>query len=200
MKIGIYGGTFDPPHNGHVHACRAFYNAFDMDKLFVIPNAIPPHKERHSKTTNEYRLEMTRLAFEGIGDKIEVSDIELKRAGKSYTKYTIEHFVDCGADEILLLCGTDMFVTFDTWYDFEYIFKNATIVCIRREDDKSLGDLILEKYEQYKRLYDAKIEFINVEAIEASSSEIRGSVDSQKAKELLPKAVFDFIIEKGLYR
>ena len=58
----------------------------------------------------------------------------------------------------------------------------------------------VEKYEQYKRLYDAKIEFINVEAIEASSSEIRGSIDSQKAKELLPKAVFDFIIEKGLYR
>lgn len=200
MKIGIYGGTFDPPHNGHVHACKTFYNAFDMDKLVVIPNAIPPHKQQKSNVDQFARLEMAKLAFENIGNKIEVSEIELKRAGKSYTKDTIKYFLENEVDEILLLCGTDMFITFDTWMDFQFIFDNATIVCIRRENNTLLGNLINQKAAEYKEKYNAKIEIIDTHVVEISSDEIRKNIMSVEVKNFLPKSVYDFIIERGLYR
>ncbi|MBR2295857.1 MAG: nicotinate (nicotinamide) nucleotide adenylyltransferase, partial [Clostridia bacterium] len=136
MKIGIYGGTFDPPHNGHVNACKSFVNAIQMDKLYVIPTSIPPHKQRESSVSGDDRYEMARLAFSEISDKIELSRIELERSGKSYTADTLRYFKAQGAKEIFLLCGTDMLVTLDEWYDFEYIFRSATIVYIRRESDQ----------------------------------------------------------------
>ena len=200
MKIGIYGGTFDPPHNGHVHACKCFYDAFEMDKLYIIPTAIPPHKTRSSSVSGELRLEMARLAFADIGNNIEFSDIELKRAGKSYTRDTIKYFVDSGADEILLLCGTDMFVTFDEWYDFTYIFDNAIIVCMRRENDEHYGDLIEKKCAEYREKYNARLEFIDASPIEISSSDIREHIDDEKSKSSIPEAVYDFIKERGLYK
>ncbi len=200
MKIGIYGGTFDPPHNGHVHACKCFHDAFEMDKLYIIPTAIPPHKTRSSSVSGELRLEMARLAFADIGNDIEFSDIELKRAGKSYTRDTIKYFVDSGADEILLLCGTDMFVTFDEWYDFTYIFDNAIIVCMRRENDEHYGDLIEKKCAEYREKYNARLEFIDASPIEISSSDIREHIDDEKSKSSIPEAVYDFIKERGLYK
>lgn len=199
MKIGIYGGTFDPPHNGHVYACQSFYDAFDMDKLYIIPTAIPPHKLRASDVSADLRFEMAKLAFSGIGDKVEFSDIEIKRAGKSYTKDTIRHFVDRGVGEILLLCGTDMFVTFDEWVDFQYIFNNATIVCIRRENDEKYTELIKNKSAEYVEKYNAKLEYIDVPAVEISSTDIRNDIRGDSAKALIPKPVYDFILERGLY-
>ncbi len=200
MKIGIYGGTFDPPHNGHVHACKCFYDTFYVDKLMVIPTAIPPHKIQQSKVEATARLEMVKLAFQDIGNRIEISDVELKRKGKSYTKDTIKYLLDNGANEILLLCGTDMFVTLDTWVEFEYIFNNAIIVCIRRETDEHYEELIKKKSIKYKEDYDAKIEFINVSAVEISSSEIRENIDKEYIKSLIPEKVYKFIIERGLYK
>lgn len=200
MKIGIYGGTFDPPHNGHVHACKCFYGSFNLDKLFIIPTAIPPHKTRESSVSGEDRLEMARLAFASVGERIEISDLELRREGKSYTKLTIQHFVNSGIDEIYLLCGTDMFVTFDTWYDFTYIFEHATIVCMRRESNMELDDLINQKAAEYKKKYNARIEFINEKPIEISSSELRKGILSGESAKYLSKDVYEFIIKRGLYQ
>lgn len=195
MKIGIYGGTFDPPHNGHVHACKSFYNAFELDKLLVIPTSIPPHKARTTSVSGWDRMEMARLAFSNIGEKIEISDVELKRKGKSYTRDTIKYFLENGVDEILLLCGTDMFVTFDTWYDFTYIFKNATIVCIRRENNLDSEELIKQKTVEYKQKYGAKIEFLDVHPVELSSTDIRAEINGA----YIPKLVYDYIVKRGLY-
>ncbi|MBQ3040963.1 MAG: nicotinate (nicotinamide) nucleotide adenylyltransferase [Clostridia bacterium] len=200
MKIGIYGGTFDPPHNGHVNACKSFVNAIQMDKLYVIPTSIPPHKQRESSVSGDDRYEMARLAFSEISDKIELSRIELERSGKSYTADTLRYFKAQGAKEIFLLCGTDMLVTLDEWYDFEYIFRSATIVYIRRESDQYYDSLIQTKIQEFRALYGAKILEIVADVIELSSSDIRNGIDDPKIKELIPISVYEFIMERGLYK
>ena len=103
MRIGIFGGTFDPPHSGHVCLCKAFLERFNIDKLYVIPTFIPPHKEIKSMTQTAQRFEMTEIAFSNISDKIVVSDMEIKRQGKSYTALTIKEFKDQGFDDIYLI-------------------------------------------------------------------------------------------------
>ena len=92
-KIGIYGGTFNPPHIGHINAAKAFFNVMQLDKLVIIPSFIPPHKLSDNNTTPKQRVTMTSLAFSGF-DKIEVSDIEVKRGGKSYTYLTLEELAE----------------------------------------------------------------------------------------------------------
>ena len=200
MKIGIYGGTFDPPHNGHVNVCKAFAERIEMDRLYIIPTSIPPHKQQGSNVSAEDRLEMARLAFSGISDKIEISRIELEREGKSYTADTLRHFKSIEDSEIFLLCGTDMLVTLDTWYDFEYIFKTATIVYARRESDEYYDILISNKITEYREKYGANIIFIDVDVIEASSTDIREKIGSLEETQLIPKRVFEFIKERGLYK
>ena len=91
MKIGIYGGTFNPPHLGHVSAAMEALEQTKLDKLHVVPDTIPPHKEMpKGSLAGKDRLKMTRLAFSGCGKKVEVSDIEMQREGKSYTVHTID--------------------------------------------------------------------------------------------------------------
>ena len=199
MKIGIYGGTFDPPHNGHVRACQCFLEAIEMDKLYIIPTSIPPHKVKKSDVGGEERLEMAKLAFSGLSDKIEFSRVELDRVGKSYTSDTLKHFKALGVTEIYLFCGTDMFVTFDTWHEFEYIFDVATVVCMRRENDDYFTDLIAKKALEYKRKYNARLEFIDEAPIEVSSSDIRDGIAVSEAVQI-PDSVAKFIKERGLYK
>lgn len=197
MKIGIYGGTFDPPHNGHVHACKSFLETYKVDKMYIIPTFIPPHKVRDSNISAEMRMEMSKLAFEGIADNVEISDIELKRQGTSYTADTLKQFKDIGCEKIYLLCGTDMFVTLDTWRNPKYIFESATIVCIRRENHESMVALIDEKSKMYKEVFGADIEFIHKEAIEVSSSDLRKNIVN--LKDLVPSNVFRYIEANNLY-
>lgn len=197
MKICMYGGTFDPPHIGHVHACKSFLEKFTVDKFYIVPTYIPPHKTRNSNVSASERMNMARIAFSDIADNIEISDIELKRQGKSYTADTLEQFKQMGCDEIYLLCGTDMFVTLDQWYNSEYIFKAAIIVCMRRENDAKMSELINRKSELYTNKYDAKIKFINKAAIDISSTDIRQSVSNLKT--LLPEAVYTYIKNNNLY-
>ena len=199
MKIGIFGGTFDPPHLGHVKTFTAFYNKFDFDKLYVIPVFTPPHKQIHSKSTAQDRLNMTRLAFEKISNKVEVSDLEIKREGKSYTADTIRYFKDTMDCDLYFLCGTDMLLTFDTWYMPDYIFKNATVVYARRENDKDNDEKIPAKIAEYKKKYDARIAQLDVNVIVVSSSQIRKEIDDLGVSNYLTNEVLDFVQKNNLY-
>ena len=200
MKIGIFGGTFDPPHIGHIQTCQLFLNEFNLDRLFVIPTYLPPHKEIKSKTTTKQRFEMSEIAFSGLSDKIIVSDIEIKRQGKSYTADTIKEFVNMGYDDIYLLCGTDMILTLSAWYKPEYIFEHASIVYTRRENDEENSTLILEKIKEYEDKFSAKIFKLNTSVIEISSSEIREDIDNELTRKFLSKEIKSYIIDNGLYR
>lgn len=199
MKIGIFGGTFDPPHIGHINACKCFLEAFDFDKLFVIPAYLPPHKEIKSSTTTEQRLEMTRLAFQSIDPKIKISDVEIQRKGKSYTAHTIAYFKECGYDDIYFLCGTDMLLTLDQWFTPEYIFANATIVCARRENDADNSIAIVNKVKAYEEVYGAKIIMLDLPVKEMSSTEIRESIHVQPCY-FVSSEVYSYIKENNLYR
>ena len=200
MTICIYGGTFDPPHIGHIQTCRNFLNSYEVEKMYVIPTFIPPHKTRVSTVDALTRFEMCKIAFEPISSCVEVSDVELTRQGKSYTADTIRHFKDLGNDTIYFLCGTDMFLTLDRWYKPDYILSNAVIVCMRRENDSEITEAIKVKKEEYTSKFGAKVCFLYDDAIELSSSEIREKIGFGNVSDLLSPEVLSYIEKNGLYR
>lgn len=200
MRLGIFGGTFSPPHIGHVSALSAFAKALPLDKILVIPTFVPPHKEYHEEASSVERLEMARLAFSDIS-RVEISDMEIKRGGKSYTYLTLEELSSDGA-EIYFLCGTDMLLTLDTWKNFERVFELATICYVRREGDESLTPKIVEKISEYKEKYDARIVKINASVVEISSTELRLGIKADNVEILksMPDKVLSYIKERGLYQ
>ena len=113
MRVGIYGGTFSPIHNGHIAAAKAFMEQMWLDILYVIPTGVTPHKIMKGDATAADRLEMCRLAFADM-DGVIVSDLEMKREGKSYTVDTLRELYD-PEGRLFLLMGTDMLMTLDQW-------------------------------------------------------------------------------------
>lgn len=201
MRVGIFGGTFNPPHNGHINMCKLFLDELCLDKLFVIPASIPPHKQINSKTTTMERLEMAKIAFSNISKKIVVSDLETKRSGKSYTADTIKELKSLGYNDLYFLCGTDMILTLDSWYKPDYIFENATIVYMRRENDVDNSQLLSEKINHYKEKYNAKIINIASKPIELSSSMVREAIKNEiDISDMVSFSVLEYIKEKNLYR
>ena len=199
QKVAIYGGTFNPPHIGHVRACEAFYDAIKPDILLVIPSFMPPHKDLDASASAEDRLQMTRLAFSSV-PYATVSDIEIVREGKSYTAITLSEL--SGKDkELYFLCGTDMFLSMDSWYRPDLIFSLATICYVRRENDSENDKKLAEYSKYYKSKYNAKIIPIDISVTEISSSELRQSIKNNKTlSDLLPEKVNNYIQNRGLYK
>ena len=201
MKVGIFGGTFNPPHLGHMNMCKLFLDELSLDKLFVIPASVPPHKQIKSKTTTEQRIEMSQLAFSSISSKICVSDMEAMRNGKSYTADTIKELKSQGYDDLYFLCGTDMLLTLDMWYKPEYIFANATIVYMRRESEEENNQLIKDKVADYENRFNAKIINIHAKPIELSSSIVRDAIKNNNYDaNMVCSEVLAYIKINNLYR
>ena len=198
IRIGIYGGTFSPPHKGHIAAAKAFMEQMWLDFLYVIPTATPPHKEMEIPVSAKDRLEMCRLAFEEL-DGVCVSDLEINRGGKSYTVDTLREL--SGEDRrLFLLCGTDMMLTLDRWKDPDEIFKLCFPVYIRRENDRSLDAVIINKIAQYQRDYGKVVRRIVTDPIEISSSQIRQMiVDGEDLSGVVPKKVENYMKRNHLY-
>lgn len=197
-RVGIYGGTFSPVHNGHVNAAKAFMEQMKLDYLFIIPTYIPPHKQIDASDSPLYRLRMCELAFEGI-DGIVISDCEIARGGKSYTYDTLKE-LERSDTRLFLLCGTDMVLTFDTWYRFEDILKMCYPVYVRRENDPVIGNKIVSKINEYYKKYGVMFRKIITEPIDISSTDIRCAVrEGRDISSLVPKGVEKFIRENGLY-
>lgn len=199
-RVAIFGGTFNPPHVGHVAAAESFFSAIEPDELIIIPDFLPPHKEYQGEVSAEDRLEMCKLAFGHI-ERVSVSDLEIKRGGRSYTAVTLEE-LSSPDKELYFLCGTDMFLTLDSWYCPEKIFAHAVICYIRRENDSFNNTELIRKSEEYKAKYGAKIIPISAPVVEVSSSKLREALlsDISKASRLLPDSIFAYIVEKRLYR
>ena len=198
MKIGIYGGTFNPIHTGHIHAAKQAAVFLGLDKLLMIPDRIAPHKEIPSGSpTPEQRLEMLTLAVEHEPG-IEVSDMELKREGPSYTYLTVEALRAQYPDaELCLLMGTDMFLSFHTWKNPERITANATLAVMYRGEK---GEA--EKIEARKAEMEAagvRVVLVKNDTINISSTQLRRLIAFHCASEFLPKGVADYIRENGLY-
>lgn len=199
MRIGIYGGTFAPPHIGHVSAAQAFMTQMKLDILYVIPAGIPPHKEIAADDDPKHRLRMCELAFAGVEGVI-VSDCELRRQGKSYTVDTLREFY-APEHRLFLLCGTDMMLSLDTWYRADEIFRLCYPTYIRREEDPILTQRIVAKMGEYQQKYGKIVRRIVAPPIVLSSTQIRETVQRGGAIDaMVAPAVADYIRGHGLYR
>ncbi len=197
-RIGIYGGTFSPPHNGHIAAAKAFMEQMWLDFLYVIPTSTPPHKEMDVPVDASHRLEMCRLAFSEV-EGVYVSDMELRRGGRSYTVDTLRELT--GPDRrLFLLCGTDMMLTLDQWREPEEIFKLSYPVYIRREKDALLDKMIVQKIADYNQKYGKVVRRIVTEPIELSSNLVRARLaNGESVSHLIPASVEKYIRDNHLY-
>ena len=198
MKIGIYGGTYNPPHTGHMQAAAEAVRLLKLDKLLLIPDRIAPHKEIPTGSpTPEQRLEMLRIAAAGH-PQMEVSDIELKREGPSFSYLTVQQLRAQYPDaELILLMGTDMFLSFHTWREPERIMKEATLGVFYRGEKGEHQQILTQK--QVLEQQGAKVELVENRILSISSTQLRRLIAFQCAGEFLPAGVGSFICENGLY-
>lgn len=188
-KIGIFGGTFNPVHKGHVAVAEIFIKNLSLDMLYVIPNRISPMKNTGGISAED-RFNMLEIAFSGY-DNIIISDIELLRDGPSYTRDTIAQLRVLHPDSRLyLLTGDDWIDNFHKWKDYQYILDNADLVVANRH-----GNDILKSLNNLESLSGKRPILLCNEITEASSTEFRES----RNKDDLPKGVYEYIKERGLY-
>ena len=198
-RIGIYGGTFNPPHIGHMQAARQAVTALGLSKLLLIPAYAPPHKAvlpEHSPTARQ-RLQMLRIAAAGCPE-IEVSDMELRREGVSYSWETVEAVKrQYPGAELVLLMGTDMFLSFDTWMHPEEILKNASLGVFYRGDKGEQPAIAKKKAEM--EVAGVTVYLVRNDVIPISSTQMRRLLAFRCAGEFLPEGVLDYIRENHLY-
>ena len=197
LRLGIYGGTFSPPHNGHVNSAKDFVREMKLDKLLIIPDNLPPHKEFAGGATTDDRLEMSRLAFLGL-DKCEISELEIRRGGRSYTYQTLEELASTECD-LYFLCGTDMFTTLEHWYRPDIICSLATIVLAKRDSDND--EEIERANKTLKTKFGANTIVLTHTPKVLSSSLVREKIaNGEDVSSLVPPSVLDYINQNGLYK
>ena len=197
-RIGIYGGTFNPPHIGHLRGAAQAVETLGLDKLLLIPDRIAPHKELPPNSpTPEQRLEMIRIAAAGC-PKMEVSDIELRREGPSYSYITVQAIREAYPDaKLYLLMGTDMFTSFLTWRNPEMIMEHAALAVMCRGDKNETAAIEAQKKTIEAMGYEVELVENKVTAI--SSTQLRRLLAFHCAEEFLPAGVGDYIRSQGLY-
>ena len=198
MKIGIYGGTYNPPHTGHMQAAKQAVQILGLDKLLLIPDRIAPHKEIPAGSpTPEQRLQMLTVAASGE-EKMEVSDIELRREGASFTYLTVEALHQAYPDaELTLLMGTDMFLSFHSWREPERIIKHASLGVFYRGEKGEKEKILAQK--QNMEAMGARVELVENEILPISSTQLRRLIAFQCADSFLPNGVGDYIRRNSLY-
>lgn len=199
MDIGIYGGTFDPVHRGHVRLLQCAAEACGLDRTIILPDRIPPHKQSKDLVSGEDRLEMCRRAFADT-PRTEISDWEIRQEGLSYSVLTLEHFHGLyPEDRLWFIMGSDMLTSFSKWYRYEEILCLAGLVCMSRYDD--CGDSEeLEAAAEELRAKGGEVRLVRAQAIEVSSSRLRQMLArGEDCTGLLDEGVMDYIKQKGLY-
>ena len=203
MNIGIYGGTFNPPHLGHFQAAKAAVAALKLDKLILVPAAIPPHKDLPAGSPcPEQRMEMVEkmadaLAMPGV---VEVSALELERQGKSYTADTLAQLKEKYPDaQLWLLMGTDMFLSLHLWRQPEKIMDLAGICAFGRTEQD--GEAVFAPQRQYlTERFGAKITTIALpELVDISSTRLRDGLSQGLGRSYLVPAVYGCILMHDLY-
>ena len=197
-RIGIYGGTFNPPHIGHIQAAKEACKALSLSKLYLLPDRTPPHKVMpEGSAAPEQRLTMLRIAVSDCPE-IEVSDIELKREGPSYTYETVLELKQKHPDaELVLFMGTDMFLSFHTWRNPEIILRNASLGVFYRGEKGEAPAIEARKAEMEH--FGHTVYLVKNEVVQISSTQMRRLLAFRCAGHFLPEGVLDYIRENRLY-
>ncbi|MBR0136696.1 MAG: nicotinate-nucleotide adenylyltransferase [Clostridia bacterium] len=197
MKIGIYGGTFDPIHLGHIEIAKAVRDELGLDRVLFVIAADPPHKHDPTRTPAAVRFDMAKNTLRRIKGLF-ASDIEIKRGGVSYTAETLADYKKRHPkDELFFIMGADMLASFHTWYHPELILKNAVVAAVQRTgqsaDLEQLSEEIVEKF-------GGRIVVSNACGPEISSTEIRNRMlDAKPINDLINYETELFIYENRLY-
>lgn len=206
MKIGIYGGSFNPPHLGHLAAAESAARYLELDRLMLIPAGIPPHKQLSADAPAPvHRLAMTRLMGAQIEldtlIPVEVSDMELTREGKSYTSDTLrllhERYPDA---ELWLLMGTDMFLTFHLWHAPEEIVRHAGLCAFGRTERDGEEVFAPQRAFLGEKFPGCRIVTMTLpNLVEISSTELRAGMVSGESEKMLAPQVYGYILREHLY-
>ncbi len=198
-KVGIFGGTFDPIHMGHLILAQNALEIVGLDKVLIMPSGCSYLKDTSKISAKEHRIEMTRLAIEGNG-RFELSTVETDREGNSYTYETLSILCEENPDtDYFYIIGADVFMSMRTWQKPEEIFKRCTIVCAKRDEikDSSLSGML----DDLKRDYGARVVFMNVPEVRISSTDIRRLISNgQSCRYYLDDKVIEYIRKNGLFR
>jgi len=192
-KIGIFGGSFNPIHNGHIYVAENVMKKLELDKVIFIPTGIAPHKDNKSFASKEHRYNMVKLAVE---DKFEISDIEVKTDRVCYTVDTMSEIKKIYPDDDLYyIIGADSLVDFMTWREPLKLFKMLHLVVVDREEAD------IEKVaEEYRKKYGAKITICHINEYDVSSTQIRDLIkESGRCNNLVPQKAEEYIIKHKLY-
>lgn len=199
MKIGVFGGAFNPVHNGHINLAQNYYDTLMLDKLLFVPTAVPPHKTSDDLASEKARLDMLNIALK---DKpyFEVTDIEFKRSGKSYTYDTLCRLLQMyNGAQLYLIIGADQFLSFDKWYRWSDIL-NMVNICTCARENESEKKKIIDFSNRLKGLDENRFFLLDAPVLKLSSSEIRDKIKKgENASALLPDGVYNYICTKGLY-
>ena len=220
MRLGLFGGTFDPIHIGHLRAALEVKQGFDLDQIVIIPAAVPPHKKGHQVTEAADRLKMVELGVRDYSG-FSVSDAELQRDGPSYSIDTIDHFKAASAkdSDIFFISGLDAFLEIDTWKSYKELLRQIAFIVIARpmfdcEDNTSrwtrLEDFIKNKISSDYQFSESSACFVqsgakpiytfDVTSLDISSTRIRELVKTgQPITYLVPESVEKYVKNRGLY-
>ncbi len=208
-RNGIFGGTFDPIHLGHLRAAEEVREALSLEEILFIPAGHPPHKHRPDLTPFILRLEMTRLALEGVPG-FQVSDLEGRLPGPSYSVNTLERLQRERPAEYFFVLGLDAFLEIETWYQYHRLLELAHLVVITRgpggrevfwQKAKEAFPELIEEGSYLRRPRAFTLRFLPVTRFDVSSTMIRQAVHQGRSiRYLVPEAVRRFILRHGLYR
>jgi nicotinate-nucleotide adenylyltransferase len=220
MRLGLFGGTFNPIHLGHLRAAVEVREGFELDEIFLIPAALPPHKASGEVAASADRLQMLNLAL-GVDTDIKVSDVELKRSGPSYTIDTVHHFKQTLPAEtrLHLIMGLDAFLEIDTWKSYRELLTQIPLIVINRPNPGELmsgvpwkimdefisaklsGDFSFSASRSAYLARDQKpIYVFEVTALDISSTRIRRQISRGRSiNYLVPQKVAEYIRNKGIY-
>lgn len=198
-KIGVFGGTFDPIHLGHLYIAYEAKTTLGLDKIIFMPSGNPPHKQQKKVTNSCMRYEMVKKAIDGY-EKFEVSDYEIKKIEKSYTYETLEYLKDNYKDsEIYFITGGDCLIELHNWKNVWHILKLCKFVVFNRPGYTK--EQFLEEKNKIEKKYSTEIIYLPLLALEISSTMIRERIKNRLSVEFfVPSKVNDFIMSNNLYK
>ncbi len=192
MKIGIYGGTFNPPHVGHLITVESVRESLALDRIIFMPSFISPHKQEGEESSSHHRFTMTKIAI-ASNSRFDISREEIEKENISYTIDTLRHLRDIYENgSFYLIIGMDNYITFHLWKEPKQILEHSTVVVMNRPNYPQRMNEIIGT---------TNVIFVDVPDIDVSSSDIRQRIKRGKSvKYLVPDEVERYIIDNGLYK